>query len=55
MIVEVDAKENRLVVKKKSDSKSAEISLKHIPEAEWKELYFCVTLSSVGDKVQLLG
>lgn len=28
--LEVDAKESRLVVKKKSDSKSVEISLKHI-------------------------
>ena len=42
-------------MKKKSDGKSVEISLKHIPEADWKELYFCVTMNSVGDKVQLLG
>ena len=55
IIIEVDSKESRLVVKKKNDSKSADISLKHLSASDWKELYFCVGMNSVGDKVQLLG
>jgi hypothetical protein len=43
------------VTRKKNETKSTEISLKHIGEADWKELFFCVSLNSVGDKVQLLG
>ena len=54
-MVEVDAKENKLIIKKKSDNKSVDINLKHIAENDWKDLYFCVNLNSVGDKVQLLG
>lgn len=53
--VEVDSKQNRLLLKKKNDTKNVEINLKHIAEIDWKDLYFCVNLSSVGDKVQLLG
>lgn len=55
MIVEVDAKDSKLIVKKKNDSKAVDISLKHISETDWKELYYCVNLGSTGDKVQFLG
>jgi len=54
--LEVDAKENKLIIaKKKNDNKVTEISLKHLSEMDWKELYFCVGMNSVGDKVQLLS
>lgn len=43
------------MIKKKNDHKTVEISLKHISEADWKELYYCVNLGSTGDKIQFLG
>ena len=55
IIVEVDSKESKLLVKKKSDGKTVDINLKHISEGDWKDLYFCVNMNSIGDKVQLLG
>ena len=43
-------------MKKKNDSnKVAEITLKHLAEGDWKDLYVCANMNSVGDKVQIVA
>ena len=53
--VEINAKEKVLVFSKKNYAPTQNISLKHVTEIDWKELYFCVSMNGVGDKVQLIG
>ena len=52
--IEIDHKDNKISVKKKNDSKSYAISLKHLSENDWKDLHFCVCLNGKEDKVQIL-
>jgi hypothetical protein len=52
--IEIDQKDNKMSIKKKNDSKSYAISLKHLSENDWKDLHLCVCLNVKDDKVQIM-
>lgn len=55
LTLEADHKESRLSLRKKNDAKNYLISLKHLSETDWEDLFFCVSFSAKDDKVQILG